>query len=152
MELNRRTQGSLQIITQPQALNAMPWEKLANATRRCIIREYEVKEGKWFWINDCYYDTFVHFSFSCFKKDVKYCREFEGRLQKWPKGCKTSPKDKAYAGWEVTWSVFIDIYTEKWDLGQCFNFIYKNVTRSNICKLKLNEFNLEIKSASLEWW
>lgn len=44
--LNRRTQGSLQIITQPQALNAMLWEKLANATHRRIIREYEVKEGK----------------------------------------------------------------------------------------------------------
>lgn len=38
-----------------QALNALWWEKLANATHRCIIKEYEVKEGKWFWINDSYY-------------------------------------------------------------------------------------------------
>lgn len=55
--LNRRTQGSLQIITKTQALNALWWEKLANAIHRCIIKEYEVKEGKWFWINDSYYYT-----------------------------------------------------------------------------------------------
>lgn len=66
--LNRRTQGSLQIITQPQALNAMPWEKLANAAHRCILREYEVKGGKWFWINDCYYNTLSTSHFHAWRK------------------------------------------------------------------------------------
>lgn len=66
--LNRRTWGSLQIITKPQACNAVWWEKLANATHKCIIKEYEVKEGKWFWVNDSYYYTLSTYHFHASRK------------------------------------------------------------------------------------
>lgn len=136
-------QRSLQIITQPQALNVMPWEKLANATHRCIITEYEVKEGKWFWTNDCHYGTLSTSHFHASRK-----------MWNTAENSKESYKNDARAGRQapkiglMQAGVFIDIYTEKRDLGQCFNVIYKSITRSNICNLKLNEFNLEIKPVS----
>lgn len=90
--LSRRTQGSLQIITQPQALNAMPWEKLANATHRCIIREYEVKEGKWFWINDCYYDTLSTSHFHASRKMWNTAENSKESYKNDPRAGRQAPK------------------------------------------------------------
>lgn len=90
--LNRRTQGSLQIITQPQALNAMLWEKLADATHRRIIREYEVKEGKWFWINDCYYDTLSTSHFHASRKMWNTAENSKESYKNDPRAGKQTPK------------------------------------------------------------
>lgn len=46
-------------------------------------------------------------------------------------GMEREPQRKVL-GWEVTWSAFIDIYTDEQDLGQCFNVIYEDITRSKV--------------------
>lgn len=100
-------QRSLQIITQPQALNVMLWEKLANATHRYIIREYEVKEGKWFWTNDCHYDTLSTSHFHASRKMWNTAENLKESYKNYPRAGRQDPKIRVMQA-----GVFIDIYTE----------------------------------------
>lgn len=92
--LNRRTWGSLQIITKPQARNAVWWEKLANATHRCIIKDYEAKEGKWFWINDSYYYTLTTSHFHASRKMWNTAGNSKDSYRDDPRAGRQAPKTR----------------------------------------------------------
>lgn len=92
--LNRRTWGSLQIIIKPQACKALQWEKLANATHSCIIKEYEVKEGKRFWINDSYYYTLSTSHFHASRKMWNTAGNSKDSYRDDPRAGRQAPKTR----------------------------------------------------------
>lgn len=110
--LNRRTWGSLQIITKPQAREAVWWEKLANATHRCIIKEYEVKDGKWFWINDSYYYTLSTSHFHASRKMWNTAGNSKDSYRDDPRAGRQAPKTRLKQA-ERWHDLYLQIFTQR---------------------------------------